>query len=356
MFKRANYLIVGLLLFNLVSYSQNTHVTGNIPGLKAGKLIIHYYKDTVPATDTVEVKNGKFTWTAKMADPQKVYIMFPTGFEQFFAESGNIKITATPDLKTFEVKGSKTQDESDAYAKSLKDLTDQEESLYGKYGKVSKEEQAALEAKLNDLAMQKRARANAYITTHPASDFSTSLVADRAMMGEYNDVNDIYQKLDASAQQSAQGQRIAIRLTVLKKSALGEKILDFTQNDTIGKPVQFASFKGKYVLVDFWASWCGPCRGENPNVLKVYNEYKDKNFTVVGISLDDKADRWEKAIKEDNMPWTQLSDLKGWKNELAQYYGIQAIPSNLLVDPEGKIVAKDLRGEALHSKLAELLK
>jgi len=220
---------------------------------------------------------------------------------------------------------------------------------------VSKEEQAALEAKLNDLRMQKRARANAYITAHPASAFSISLVADRGMMGEYKDVNDIYQKLDASAQHTSQGQRIAVRLTVLKKSALGEKILDFTQNDTTGKPVQFANFKGKYVLVDFWASWCGPCRGENPNVLKAYNEYKDKNFTVVGISLDDKADRWEKAIREDNMPWTQLSDLKGWKNELADYYGIQGIPSNLLIDPNGKIIAKDLRGEALHAKLAEVL-
>ena len=348
-------LITGLLLCSLASYSQTTHVTADIPGLKDTKVTIHYYKDTIPATDTVEVKNGKLSWTARMPEPQKVFMMFPQRYEQFFAESGNIKITATADLKTFEVKGSKTQDESVAYEKSLKDLTDQEGPLYQKYGKVSKEEQAALEATLNDLRMQKRARANAYITAHPASAFSISLVADRASMGEYKDVAAIYEKLDPSAQQSAQGRKIAVRLTVLKKSALGEKILDFTQNDTTGKPVQFVNFKGKYVLVDFWASWCGPCRGENPNVLKAYNEYKDKNFTVVGISLDDKADSWEKAIREDNMPWTQLSDLKGWKNELANYYGIQGIPSNFLVDPDGKIVAKDLRGEALHAKLAELL-
>jgi peroxiredoxin len=348
-------LIAGLLFGSLVSYSQDTHVSASIPGLKDTKLIIHYYKDTVLATDTVSVKDGKFTWTAKMPEPQKVYIMFPTRYEQFFAESGNIKITGTADLKKFEVQGSKTQDELVAWDKSIKDLTDQEDTLYQKYGKVSKEEQAALETKLHDLKMAKRARADAYIAAHPKSVISTRLVADRAMMGEYRDVYDIYQKLDASAQHSAEGQRIAVRLTVLKKSALGEKILDFTQKDTTGKPVQFASFKGKYVLVDFWASWCGPCRGENPNVLKAYNEYKDKNFTVVGISLDDKAERWEKAIKEDNMPWTQLSDLKGWKNELADFYGIQAIPSNFLVDPNGKIIAKDLRGEALHAKLAELL-
>jgi peroxiredoxin len=281
--------------------------------------------------------------------------MFSHRYVPFFAESGNIKITGTADLKKTEIKGSKTQDESEAYDKSLKDLTDQEEPLYQKYGKVSKEEQIALEAKLNDLRMQKRARAGAYIAAHPASAFSISLVADRASMGEYKDVAAIYEKLDPSALQTAEGRKIAQRLTVLQKSALGEQILDFTQNDTEGKAVQFSAFKGKYVLVDFWASWCGPCRGENPNVLKAYNEYKDKNFTVVGISLDDKAENWKKAIKEDNMPWTELSDLKGWKNELATYYGIQGIPSNLLVAPDGKIVAKDLRGEALHAKLAELL-
>lgn len=337
-------------------HSEDAHVSGNIPGLKDCKIIVQYYKDTLPATDTINVTGGKFTWTAFMPEPQKVFMMFPSRYEEFFVESGNIEITGTADLKAFEVRGSKAEDESVAWNKSLKDLTDQEEALYQKYGNVSKEEQIALEAKLTELETKRRERANEYIAAHPASPVSIGLVSDRAMMGEYNDVNAVYQKLDASVQQTSQGRLIAKRLIVLKKSALGEKMVDFTQNDTTGRAVRFTRFKGKYVLVDFWASWCGPCRAENPNVLKAYNEYKGKNFTVLGISLDDKADKWKKAIKDDKMPWTQLSDLKGWKNELAQYYGIQGIPSNLLIDPDGKIVAKDLRGEALHARLAELLK
>jgi len=133
------------------------------------------------------------------------------------------------------------------------------------------------------------------------------------------------------------------------------QMTDFTQSDINGHLVKFASFKGKYILVDFWASWCMPCRAENPNVLKAYNAFKDKGFTVIGISLDDKAANWKKAVRDDKMPWTQLSDLKGWKNDLSISLGIQAIPSNFLIDPSGKIIAKDLRGKMLEDKLKELL-
>jgi peroxiredoxin len=141
-----------------------------------------------------------------------------------------------------------------------------------------------------------------------------------------------------------------------KVTAIGAIAPDFTLPDANGTPVTLSSYKGKYVLIDFWASWCGPCRQENPNVVKAYNKYKTKKFTIIGVSLDKPGakDAWMSAIKNDGLTWTQVSDLQFWDNKAAKLYGITSIPQNFLLDPTGKIIAKNLRGGDLEAKLAEI--
>lgn len=140
------------------------------------------------------------------------------------------------------------------------------------------------------------------------------------------------------------------------KIPVGSKAPDFTQTTPQGKAISLSSFKGKYVLVDFWASWCVPCRNENPNVVKAYNKYKDKGFTVLGVSLDAESAKaaWLKAIASDGLTWTQISDLKGWKNQAAALYGVSSIPQNFLIDPNGVVIGKNLRGDDLQKKLASI--
>lgn len=146
--------------------------------------------------------------------------------------------------------------------------------------------------------------------------------------------------------------------TALEKAmrlSVGTVAPDFSQNKPDGTALKLSSLRGKYVLIDFWASWCGPCRRENPNVVRLYNQYKDKGFEILGVSLDQARDRWLQAIEQDQLTWPHVSDLKGWANEVAKLYEVSSIPKTILLDPQGKIVAKDLRGPSLERMLAQLL-
>jgi peroxiredoxin len=168
-----------------------------------------------------------------------------------------------------------------------------------------------------------------------------------------NDANISVLKTQFDQQKAQSAQAEKSRET---SSWVGKKVPDLTLPDVNGKPVSISSFRGQYILIDFWASWCGPCRDENPNVVKAYNDFKSKNFTILGVSLDKDKPNWLKAIKEDNLTWTHISDLAFWNSKSVEVFGFEGIPYNVLVDPEGNVIAESLRGFDLSKKLSEVLK
>lgn len=165
----------------------------------------------------------------------------------------------------------------------------------------------------------------------------------------------LFDSLSPAIQQSKQGREIAERIALLSKVETGKTAPVFSQATPDDKNVSIADYKGKYVLLEFWASWCGPCRAEIPNLINEYEKFKNKGFDILSVSLDDDKAKWKAAMEQHNMPWVQVSDLKGWKNDAARLYGVNAIPANFLIDPNGRIIAQNLRGETLGSKLQEIL-
>ena len=215
-------------------------------------------------------------------------------------------------------------------------------------------------AEMASLKKEKKKVQIDFIRKHP--DYFISLVTLNEVIGHLPEnvpsLKKMYNQLDKSLQQTATGTKTKTTLDKFDTVSIGRSAPLFSATDTSGHPVKLADYRGKYVLIDFWASWCGPCREENPLVVKAYHQYKDRNFDILSVSLDQpgKREAWLKAIHDDQLDWTHVSDLKYWNNEVAQLYMVKSIPQNFLIDPKGKIIAANLRGEALSKKLAELIK
>jgi peroxiredoxin len=336
-------------------------VTGDIAGLKDSTLIMERPMGDTTLVDTAKVVNGKFTFTGSVPMPVKAYLMTKERYTEFYLENANITVVGKADSFYYaHASGSSTQLVADSLKDLLKDITDQEDKWITEYGAADKSKDtlklAIVEGQLDSLREIRHRRTDAFIGAHPNSPVSLYEITGMAYAGDYSRLSGLFSGLDTSLQHSAAGLKFEKTLAILKRRDIGQKAMDFTQTSIKGQPVTFSEFRrGHYVLLDFWASWCHPCRAENPNVLKAYNRFKSRNFTVLGVSLDDDSAKWRKAVTQDGMPWMQVSDLKGWKNQVAQQYGIEGIPFNFLVDTTGTIIASDLRGTALEKKLSQVL-
>lgn len=358
---------VKILILTLVSVSMfavaqqketNFTIQGNIVDLK----IPYLYLSIGRKRDSIPVENGKFSYKGNADEPLYCYLSYGRPFGQgFFVEKGNIEVKGHANaLGDIQINGGKIQQEWNILEKDRKVLRAEIRDLSRKFtlanNALDLPARSIVENQMDQVNAKINAIGKAFIVNNPKSYVSLSEIRNLQYSNpEYQDYATLYDKLDPSLKKTKIALEIENTLELLKRSAIGQKMKDFTQNDPSGKPINLSSFRGKYVLVDFWAAWCGPCREENPNVLKVYQQFSDKAFAILGVSLDSSEEKWKKAIEADKLPWTQVSDLKGWRNEVSVYFGIRAIPANFLIDPNGTIIAKNLMGEDLDNKIKELL-
>ena len=373
-----------LALLPVLAFAQTTSIpVPFIINAKIGHLntparaYLFYQLGANKIVDSAQITQGSFTFNGNTMDPGQAYLVIDhTGggsnkLDQktadalpFFIEKGTLTITsATDSVNKAQVTGSAV---NDAYKrlmadlqpilvkaqamKAVEDATPTAQQNTEAYQNTDNDKHKALAAEQTEIFKK-------FIKDNPDNYLSLLVLSQMGPNTDVSELKPLFDGLSQNVKDMEAGKQIKHSIDALMPTALGAMAPDFTQNDVNGNPVTLSSFRGKYVLIDFWASWCQPCRQENPTVVKAYQKFKDKNFTVLGISLDKqegKAD-WLAAIKADGLTWTQVSDLSYWSNKVALLYAVQSIPHNFLLDPTGKIIAKDLRGIDLDNKLTEIL-
>ena len=334
-------------------------VTGTVEGMPDGKAIIATVNgsslDTLAKAD---VKNGSFEFTGNVSEPTGAYIMVigQRGAIPFMLENANITINASKTGLT--VTGSEGQKIYDQFM-AINTTTQQEAMKLQQEYQAANGDQAKMQAVQEayaKLMTDAQAKETELIKANPDSYVSTFVIVSSMGQMEYEQLKERYNLLGEKAKASAQGKAIAAQIAKLESTAIGQIAPNFTITTPEGESISLYDIKGKVKLIDFWASWCGPCRGENPHVVEIYKEYHPKGLEIFGVSLDNNKEAWVKAIADDGLVWKHGSDLKGWQSAPAQLYSVSGIPHTVLLDENNKIIAKNLRGDELKQKIAELLK
>lgn len=367
--------LAAILLFSgLQSFAQNGKylLKGNLAHLTGKVYLGHEVNGNPVKVDSATLVNGEFVFKGAVKSPE-FYSLTHKNLKypiQFILENSAITVTKTADsLAMAEVKGSAAQEVYMGFYKvPWKEITAKAGQIYGKIDKAEAAAKAAgvkvdsltragFDQEFAALDVQNKNAVKEYIGKHPSSAGAAAIIYDRFIAyPNFPVATELFASLTKDAQQSVIGSSITKAIAIDAKTAKGKLAPAFSMADKDGKIVHLSDFKGKYVLIDFWASWCGPCRKENPNVVAAYKKYHDKGFEIIGISLDSNKEAWLKAVDKDGLTWTHLSDLKGWQCATATTYGVKAVPASFLIDPNGKVVGKDLRGEELNKTLADLFK
>ncbi len=363
---RSIYLLVlGIFLLASCSNNDSYKIEGKVENVAEGWIFIKkVVENELKSVDSVELKDGKFTFEGKQDSPEMVYVMMAEQRQplMLFLENAKIELTVNFDsIAGAKVTGSKSHEQYVEFNTKLEPFSKKQEELYNQYMEAQMSQDSAkvagIIAQYDKLYEEQKVAIKDYIKANTAS-FVAAYVAKSHLSYEldFGGLDSLLAQFDASIANSSYITDMKSRADVLRKVAVGQPAPDFSLPDTTGTMVSLSSFKGKYLLIDFWAAWCRPCRAENPNVVALYKDYKDKGFEILGVSFDSKKEDWVEAIKVDGITWTQISDLKYWNCEAGKLYGVNSIPHTILLDKEGIIIAKNLRGEELRAKIAELLK
>lgn len=318
-------------------------------------------------TDSAKITKGSFSFTGETEVPYKVTVGIkavenrrPFFSPVMFIDRGETFITfsAKPLLSAFEAKGSYAQNLFNEFNTNYKKFLDSSNALFAAKMRLKKTAGNISADSLDRASEAVEHSTQSYFLEfagkYPASIVSAYIINEYLKFYKWDPLV-FYRLFTDSIKASYYGRQIELKAASFSRTNIGSVAPDFTIPDANGKPHNLRSLLSTYTLIDFWASWCKPCRAENPFLLKAFNQYKNKGFTIISVSMDNNRQDWLRAIKDDNLPWKQLSDIKGNESPVKLLYGVYGIPRNFLLNEKGQIIAKDLRGEKLGQKLREVI-